>query len=212
MQQQEVCNVTPTSGRGIATSTSRLQPKMKSPMAHRVDFKAIKRAARFEPVLAYYGVELAVGRGAQRKALCPFHRDTRPSLNVNLDMKVFNCFSCGNGGDIVRFVAKKEHPTDPEGHLLQAAEKLALICGIPIDDNAKETRGELELAEEPEAAKSTAGSSSIARAASGEPRNGESAVANPPLSFRLTVDQTHPYLAERGLSPERSTRSASATA
>jgi len=104
-----------------------------------IDFKAIKRDASFERVLQYYGIELRGGRRAQRKALCPFHRDTRPSLNVNLDRKVFNCFPCGDGGDIVKFVAKKEYPADPEGHLLEAAQKLAEICGIRIDGYSRET-------------------------------------------------------------------------
>jgi DNA primase len=184
MQQQEVLNVTPTSGRGIAASTPRLQPKMKSPTVHRLDFKAIKRAASFERVLAYYGIELGGGRGAQRKALCPFHRDTRPSLNVNIDMKVFNCFPCGDGGDIVKFVAKQEHPTDPEAHLIEAAKKLAEICGISIDDARRDAL------------------TKPAERATGEFKNGKMAVPNPPLSFQLKVDPTHPYLAERGLSPE----------
>src|SRR5215469_8318978 len=105
---------------------------------YRIDFKTIKRGASFERVLQYYGIELRGGRGSQRKALCPFHCDTRPSLNINLDRKVFNCFPCGDGGDIVKFVAKKEYPADFEGHLLEAAQKLAEICGIRIDNNGRE--------------------------------------------------------------------------
>src|SRR5690349_8880791 len=101
-------------------------------MDHRINFKAIKDAASFEHVLAHYGIEPR-GRGPQRKALCPFHSDTKPSLNINLATKLFNCFPCGDGGDIVKFVAKKEYPTNPQGHLLEAAEKLAEICGIPLD-------------------------------------------------------------------------------
>jgi DNA primase len=148
-------------------------------MAHRVDFKAIKRAARFERVLAYYGIEISGGHGAQRKALCPFHRDTRPSLNVNLDMKVFNCFACGSGGDIVKFVAKQEYPkTYPEGHLVEAAEKLAEICGINTEHHLSE-------------ASARSGAKS---------QNGELAGSNAPLKFQLNTDPNHPYLTERGLS------------
>jgi CHC2 zinc finger len=104
---------------------------LKLAVAHRVDFKAIKEAASFETVLAFYNIQHR-GRGDQRKALCPFHNDTKPSLNVNLRKKVFNCYPCGDGGDIIKFVAKKEYPADPDGHRMEAAEKLAEICGIPI--------------------------------------------------------------------------------
>jgi DNA primase len=169
----------------LAAGPSRLQPKPKLSTAHRIDFKAIKGAARFERVLAYYGIELRSGRGAQWKALCPFHRDTRPSLNVNLDMKVFNCFVCGDGGDIVKFVAKQEYPASPKGHLTQAAEKLAEICGIFMARDRREVPAK-----------------HVERLTTKQSQNGGSTVPNPPLSFRLDVDPTHPYLIERGLSPD----------
>jgi DNA primase len=152
--------------------------------APRIDFQAIKRAASFERVLQYYGIQLRGGRGTQRKALCPFHHDTRPSLNVNLDMKVFNCFVCGDGGDIVKFVAKREYPASPEGHLIEAAEKLAEICGMYINDDRTEVPAK--------AAESI-------KAATKENTSGS---ANRPLTFELKVDPKHPYLIERGLSPD----------
>jgi len=36
--------------------------------------------------------------------LCPFHEDTNPSLSVNTQKNLWQCFSCGTGGDIIRFV------------------------------------------------------------------------------------------------------------
>ena len=69
-QQQEIAK----SIDNLIAGALRPQPKLTSMTAHRIDFKTIKRAARFERVLAYYGIELGGGRGAQRKTLCPFHR------------------------------------------------------------------------------------------------------------------------------------------
>jgi DNA primase len=162
-----------------------------------VDFKAIKRDASFERVLQYYGIELRGGRRAQRKALCPFHRDTRPSLNVNLDRKVFNCFPCGDGGDIVKFVAKKEYPADPEGHLLEAAQKLAEICGIRIDGYSRET-----IANSGRTDRAPVQSAIVTQAVVPARESDASIVWNPALTFRLKVDPAHPYLAKRELSPE----------
>src|SRR4051795_5073962 len=170
-------------------------------MAHRINFKAIKEAASFERVLSYYGVALR-GHGDQRKALCPFHADTKPSLNVNLRKRVFNCYPCGDGGDIIKFVAKKEYPTSADEHLLEAAEKLAEICGIPLPENAAEPSARpAEKAKLP-ASENVAPATSASPPASGDAAGGESPAANPPLTFELKVDPTHPYLTERGLSAD----------
>ena len=48
-------------------------------MGQFIDFRYVKQHARFEPVLARYGIELA-GRGEERKALCPFHEESDPSF------------------------------------------------------------------------------------------------------------------------------------
>ena len=36
--------------------------------------------------------------------LCPFHEDSNPSLSVNPTKNLWQCFGCGTGGDIIRFV------------------------------------------------------------------------------------------------------------
>jgi DNA primase len=36
--------------------------------------------------------------------LCPFHHDTHPSLSVNPSKNLWQCFGCGAGGDVIRFV------------------------------------------------------------------------------------------------------------
>ena len=45
-----------------------------------------------------------LGSGGWRTALCPFHKDTRPSLRVFLATGAFRCMSCGvHGGDVLAF-------------------------------------------------------------------------------------------------------------
>src|SRR5438067_582692 len=56
MQQEVRINTQKNVDARIAAGTSRLT-------ACRIDFKAIKRAASFERVLQYYGIELRSGRG-----------------------------------------------------------------------------------------------------------------------------------------------------
>lgn len=52
------------------------------------------------------------GRGF--KALCPWHDDTRPSLQVNSERQSFKCWVCDIGGDIFSFVMKMEGVEFPE--------------------------------------------------------------------------------------------------
>lgn len=46
--------------------------------------------------------------GRSFKALCPWHDDTRPSLQVNPERQSFRCWVCDFGGDIFSFVMRIE--------------------------------------------------------------------------------------------------------
>lgn len=46
--------------------------------------------------------------GINYKAVCPFHDDHTPSLIVSKTRQTYKCFVCGEGGDVVDFVQKKE--------------------------------------------------------------------------------------------------------
>ncbi len=60
-------------------------------------------------------------------ALCPFHRDRRPSLQVNPDHQTWKCWVCDVGGDVFSFVMQKEGWTFPE-----ALTNLAERAGITL--------------------------------------------------------------------------------
>ena len=42
--------------------------------------------------------------GKGYKGLCPFHEDKTPSLSVNPDTNLWQCFGCNSGGDVIRFI------------------------------------------------------------------------------------------------------------
>lgn len=52
--------------------------------------------------------------GRAYKALCPWHNDSRPSLQVNPERQSFKCWVCDIGGDIFSFVMKMENVSFPE--------------------------------------------------------------------------------------------------
>jgi DNA primase len=60
-------------------------------------------------------------------ALCPWHDDTRPSLQINAERQSFKCWVCDIGGDVFSFVMKMEGVTFPE-----ALAMLAERAGIPL--------------------------------------------------------------------------------
>src|SRR5690242_12491398 len=44
------------------------------------------------------------GGGEWKSAICPFHKDTKPSLRLRLDTGSFRCMVCGtHGGDVLAF-------------------------------------------------------------------------------------------------------------
>lgn len=54
----------------------------------------------------YYATEgiKLLGSGGWRDALCPFHRDTKPSMRVFFETGAFRCMVCGaHGGDVLAF-------------------------------------------------------------------------------------------------------------
>ena len=46
--------------------------------------------------------------GARYTGLCPFHDERTPSFSVDAQEKLYHCFGCGVGGDVIKFVEEKD--------------------------------------------------------------------------------------------------------
>jgi len=66
--------------------------------------------------------------GARYTGLCPFHDEKTPSFSVNPAEKLFYCFGCGKGGDIITFVRETE-----QLDFAQAVEMLAERYRVTLD-------------------------------------------------------------------------------
>jgi DNA primase len=55
-----------------------------------------------------------VRKGNIHLALCPWHEDTRPSLQINPQRQTYQCFVCSHRGDIFSFVMDREGLSFPE--------------------------------------------------------------------------------------------------
>lgn len=87
-------------------------------------YERIKEEIEMEQVLSAYGFEIK-----KQVCTCPFHTDTKPSMRVYKNS--FYCFSCGTGGDVVKFVALYLNISN-----FEAAKIIAKEFGIRVEINS----------------------------------------------------------------------------
>ncbi|HYM63481.1 MAG TPA: DNA primase [Gaiellaceae bacterium] len=75
--------------------------------------------------------------GARWTGRCPFHEERTPSFSVNPQDKLFYCFGCGKGGDLISFVRETEGLDFAE-----AVEWLADRTGIQLEYEESSPRAE----------------------------------------------------------------------
>ncbi|MDD5206659.1 MAG: CHC2 zinc finger domain-containing protein, partial [Desulfobacterales bacterium] len=82
-------------------------------------------------------IEQLVGQYCQLKkkgrtlvALCPFHNDSHPSLQVSPDKGIAYCFACRKGGDIFKFYQEIE-----KVDFKQALRDLADKTGVKLQEH-----------------------------------------------------------------------------
>ena len=72
--------------------------------------------------------------GKNYQALCPFHNEKTPSFTVFAQSRRFQCFGCGEKGDVITFLMKKENLSYPA-----AVKKLAERVGVTIPTEETDT-------------------------------------------------------------------------
>ena len=75
--------------------------------------------------------------GVRYTGLCPFHDERSPSFSVDPSEKLYHCFGCGAGGDVIKFVEEKEGLAFPD-----AVEALADRYGVELEREAEDPRAE----------------------------------------------------------------------
>ena len=98
-------------------------------MAVLSSFDAKQRVKQANDIVDIVGGHLQLRReGRLFKAHCPWHEDTRPSLQVNPERQSWKCWVCDIGGDVFDFVMRREGL-----EFRQAYEMLAERAGIPLE-------------------------------------------------------------------------------
>jgi DNA primase len=168
-------------------------------MATRYDFKHVRENADFQTILNHYGIETKKDgtKAGQVKALCPFHDDTKPSLKVNLERKIYHCFPCEAKGNVLDFVMARE------GCEIREAAKIVVdVCGISPNPNA--IAGQKKRNPTPPARQAKPETPAPAPVTTSD-AEADGVPYNKPLDFELKL--TRPpelmdWLAERGITDE----------
>lgn len=93
----------------------------------RYDLDQVKAANPIHDVVRDCGVPLKA-EGPRFRGLCPFHDERTGSFTVNPAMGIFKCFGCGIGGDVIKFVQRRDGVS-----FAVALESLARRAGLSAD-------------------------------------------------------------------------------
>jgi len=102
--------------------------------------ESIKQGVDLVALIQSRGISLKKN-GKGYVGLCPFHEDKKPSLSVNAQTNLWQCFGCGAGGDVIRFVELFDKVAFP-----QAMKKLeAESSKLKVDHEIKAVHPEASL-------------------------------------------------------------------
>jgi DNA primase len=90
------------------------------------DIAVVRERSPIDEVIGEY-LQLRSAGGDSLKGLCPFHDEKTPSFNVTPARGLYYCFSCGAGGDVIRFVQEIDSLS-----FIEAVERLAGRAGIDL--------------------------------------------------------------------------------
>jgi DNA primase len=90
------------------------------------DIALVRERSGIDEVVGEY-LQLRGATGGSLKGLCPFHDEKTPSFNVTPARGLWYCFSCNEGGDVIKFVQKIDNLGFTE-----AVERLANRAGIDL--------------------------------------------------------------------------------
>ncbi len=157
-------------------------------------FDAKERVKQAVDIVDLVGSHIQLRRqGRNYVGLCPWHDDTRPSMQVNPERQSFKCWVCDIGGDVFSFVMKIEGV-----EFREALELLADRAGIELEKPRR------QIPSEDEAGGGSTGGATVAP----NKRTLLQATAwaeNQYHQCLLTSPEAEParrYLQERGITPE----------
>jgi DNA primase len=98
-----------------------------------LSFDTKERVKQAVDIVELVGAHIQLRRqGRNYVGLCPWHDDTRPSLQINPERQSFKCYVCDIGGDVFTWIMKTEGV-----EFREALEMLADRVGITLEQRPK---------------------------------------------------------------------------
>ena len=109
----------------------------------RIPMQAIRGVVAQTDMLAIVREVVEIKKaGASFKGCCPFHAEKTPSFHVNPGLKLYHCYGCGAGGDVIRFVQETRGL-----NFVEAVELLAERVGVTLERVAERPEDSARRAE-----------------------------------------------------------------
>lgn len=173
-------------------------------------FKELREKIPIAELLNRFDVKLKI-RGERATGLCPLSthpvrndgKKRSPSFSVHLGKGIWNCFGCGAKGNVLDLGSRLLgfDPEDPD-QLRQAAINLAEMFSIVCERPKSRPSAATPPADAPPSKKEVINMSPAPVINPGMPVQ-----VNEPIDFELKhLDPRHPYLADRGFTPETISR------
>lgn len=86
--------------------------------------REVKERVDIVKVAEYYGLKL----NRAYKCVCPFHKEKTASLSISPSKKIWKCFGCGKGGDVISLVSELLNI-----NALEAAKSINRTLGLGLD-------------------------------------------------------------------------------
>lgn len=165
-------------------------------MSQWVDFQKLKESLDFVEVLRHYGVKLKADSRDQRQLRCPLptHSGTgkTPSFSANVPKKIWQCFGCGARGNVLDFAVRMEG-----GDPAKSADVRKTALGL------QKHFATAEHQRPPGYPKPAKAGTEVSDAGGHTAPSADRVVVNAPIDFELKgLDAEHPYLHDRGFTPE----------
>jgi DNA primase len=92
-----------------------------------MEIAVIKQNLTLATILNHYGLK----PNKNNMLLCPFHEDTKPSLQINLETNFYKCHACGKKGDQIQWVQDFGNLTKREAILKCVTMIDGVITNVP---------------------------------------------------------------------------------